>query len=330
MNNDSLADFLFKSDAKPTWEERIGIDLNVAKGILYLHEECDTLIIHCDIKPENILMDEQKSTKIADFGLAKLLLPNQTRTITGFRGTRGYADMYSFGIVLLKIICCRRSVYMDVPEDKVVLANWVYDCFLGGEFDQLVEDEEVVNKNDLQRMIKIGLWCILYLYEECDTQIIHCDIKPENILMDEQKCAKIADFRLAKLLMPNQTGTFTGFRGTRGYVAPEWHRNMPITVKADVYSFGIMLIEIIFCRRSVNMDVLEEKVVLVKWVYDCFLDAEVEKNELQRMIKIGLWCIQEEPSLRPSMKKVVLMLEGTIEVPSPPSPTSSSSIVQLD
>ncbi|KAL5560337.1 hypothetical protein UlMin_036548 [Ulmus minor] len=155
---------------------------------------------------------------------------------------------------------------------------------------------------------------MLYLHEECDTQIIHCDIKPENILMDKQKCAKIADFGLAKLLMPNQTGTFTGFRGTRGYVVPEWHRNMPITVKADVYNFGIMLIEIIFCRRSVNMDVPEEKVVLVNWVYDCFLDAEVEKNELQRMIEIGLWCIQEEPSLRPSMKKVVLMLEGTINV----------------
>ncbi|KAL5560362.1 hypothetical protein UlMin_036573 [Ulmus minor] len=213
MNNGSLADFLFKSDANSTWEERIGIALNVAKGILYLHEECDTPIIHCDIKPENILMDEQKCAKIADFGLAKLLLPNQTRTVTGFRGTRGYvapewhknmpitvkADVYGFGIVLLEIICCRRSVDMDVPEDKVVLANWVYECFLGGEFDQLVEDEE-----------------------------------------------------------------------------------------------------------------------------------EVDKNDLQRMIKIGLWCIQDEPVIRPTMKRVVLMLEGTIEVSAPPCPTSSISTIQID
>ena len=175
---------------------------------------------------------------------------------------------------------------------------------------------------------------ILYLHEECETQIIHCNIKPENILMDDHKSAKIADFGLAKLLMPNQTRTYTG-----GYVAPEWLRNLPITVKADVYSFGIVLLEIICGRRHLVMDLPEDEVVLENWVYDCFAvgeldklvkDEDVEKNKLERMVRVGLWCIQDEPSFRPPMKKVVLMLEGTMEIPAPPSPTSFFSSMEVN
>ncbi|XP_050208061.1 G-type lectin S-receptor-like serine/threonine-protein kinase LECRK1 [Mercurialis annua] len=177
---------------------------------------------------------------------------------------------------------------------------------------------------------------LFYLHEECATQVIHCDIKPENILMDKNVGVKIADFGLSKLLMPDQSKTYTGIRGTRGYVAPEWHTNLPITVKADVYSFGIMLLEIICCRRNVDMDVPDDEVVLANWVYDCFeaketnkliKDEEVEESKLERMVKVGLWCIQDEPTLRPSMKKVVLMLEGTVDIPAPPTPPSFTSSV---
>ncbi|XP_008245126.1 PREDICTED: G-type lectin S-receptor-like serine/threonine-protein kinase RLK1 [Prunus mume] len=176
----------------------------------------------------------------------------------------------------------------------------------------------------------------LYLHEECDTQIIHCDIKPQNILLDEFMCPKISDFGLAKLLKADQTRTTTGIRGTKGYVAPEWHRKMPITVKADVYSFGIVLLEIICCRRNVDWSLPEEEAILDELAYNCFEkgelgklagDEEIERRQFERMIKVGLWCIQDEPSLRPSMKKVLLMLEGTVDIPTPPSPSSFFSAI---
>ena len=71
------------------------------------------------------------------------------------------SDKYSFkSMVLLEIVCCRRSVDMDFPEDKVILANWVFNCFVDGELEKLVEDEEEVEKDELTRIIKLGLWCI--------------------------------------------------------------------------------------------------------------------------------------------------------------------------
>ncbi|KAF8396078.1 hypothetical protein HHK36_017690 [Tetracentron sinense] len=163
---------------------------------------------------------------------------------------------------------------------------------------------------------------LMYLHEECSTQTIHCDIKPQNILLDQSFTAKISDFGLAKLLMGNQTRTRTGIRGTKGYVAPEWFRNTPVTVKVDVYSFGVMLLEIICCRKSTGFSMKnEEEAILVDWAYNCYKDGRlsklVEEDEearsdmkmVEKLVMVAMWCIQDEPSLRPSMKKVILMLE---------------------
>lgn len=94
---------------------------------------------------------------------------------------------------------------------------------------------------------------LLYLHEECETQIIHCDIKPQNVLLDNYYSTKIADVGLAKLLKKDQTRTTTMIRGTLGYMAPEWLRNAPVTAEVDVYSFGVMLLEIIFCKRHTEL-----------------------------------------------------------------------------
>ncbi|VVA31695.1 PREDICTED: G-type lectin S-receptor [Prunus dulcis] len=89
LSNGTLASFLF-ADTKPSWTQRIEIACGVAKGLLYLHEECSTQVIHCDIKPQNILLDDYYTARISDFGLAKLLMMNQSHTHTAIRGTKGY------------------------------------------------------------------------------------------------------------------------------------------------------------------------------------------------------------------------------------------------
>ncbi|PON72513.1 S-receptor-like serine/threonine-protein kinase [Parasponia andersonii] len=213
----------------------------------------------------------------------------------------------------------------------------VYEYMSNGSLADLLFTKNARTRLDWIERMRIAIDVargILYLHEECKAPIIHCDIKPQNILMDDFWSAKISDFGLAKFLMPDQTRTFTGIRGTRGYLAPEWHKNTPISVKADVYSYGIVLLEVVCCRKNLEINVPNpEEIILSNWVYKCFstrelnklvVDEEEDKKTLENMVKVGLWCIQDEPALRPSMKSVVLMLEGITDVSIPPCPTSST------
>ncbi|XP_074337484.1 G-type lectin S-receptor-like serine/threonine-protein kinase LECRK3 [Apium graveolens] len=213
----------------------------------------------------------------------------------------------------------------------------VYEYMVNGSLAALIFGSA---KPSWAQRIQIALGIargLAYLHEECNTQIIHCDIKPQNILLDEDYNARISDFGLAKLLMLNQSRTNTGIRGTKGYVAPEWFRNTAITVKVDVYSFGVLLLEIICCRRSVENIELGDKAILTDWVWDCFQDGRmfdlVDKDnedilsdweKVERFVMVGICCIQEDPSLRLTMKKVIQMLEGVSDIPYPPCPSPFS------
>ncbi|KAM5582519.1 G-type lectin S-receptor-like serine/threonine-protein kinase LECRK3 [Rosa sericea] len=224
--------------------------------------------------------------------------------------------------------------YCDEGQERLLvyefLSNGTLASFLFGD-----EKPSWRQRMEIAYGVAKGL---LYLHEECTTQIIHCDIKPQNILLDDHYNARISDFGLSKLLMMNQSQTYTAIRGTKGYVAPEWFRNMAITTKVDVYSFGVVLLEIIYCRKSVDMDnTSEEKAILTDWVYNCYQDGLLDvvlnhqvnalddKTELEKTVMIALWCIQEDPFLRPTMRKVVQMLEGVVEVHVPPCPSPYSS-----
>ncbi|KAH6759970.1 receptor serine/threonine kinase [Perilla frutescens var. hirtella] len=174
-----------------------------------------------------------------------------------------------------------------------------------------------------------------YLHRGCNTRIVHFDIKPQNILLDQDFCPKISDFGLAKLCMRKQSViSMLGARGTIGYIAPEvFSRNFGIVShKSDVYSYGIMLLQMAkeinvepaSMKSSENcyLDKVYEHVVAQKGrILDDVMSQEEAEESGRKMVMVGFWCIQTSPLDRPSMSNVVEMLQGKLQsIQIPPKP----------
>ncbi|XVE68653.1 hypothetical protein DITRI_Ditri09bG0086000 [Diplodiscus trichospermus] len=178
---------------------------------------------------------------------------------------------------------------------------------------------------------------IEYLHQGCEQRILHFDIKPHNVLLDENFNPKISDFGLAKLCSKEQSAvSMTAARGTMGYIAPEvLSRNFGnVSYKSDVYSFGMLLLEMVGGRKNIDVTVGNiSQVYFPEWVYNRLekgeeLGISIEDEEHDKIAKkltiVGLWCIQWYPVDRPSMKAVVQMLEGEAEnLTMPPNPFAS-------
>ncbi|CAL2240156.1 unnamed protein product [Prunus armeniaca] len=205
----------------------------------------------------------------------------------------------------------------------------IYNFMPNGSLDKYIYCKEGSNPLSCMKMYEISLGVaqgIEYLHRGCDMQILHFDIKPHNILLDENFIPKISDFGLAKLYpVGNTIVSLTAARGTMGYMAPElFYKNIGgVSYKADVYSFGMLLMEMASRRKNLNASIEHSsQIYFPRWVSDQFCmgkefemdDAtEEEKKIIKKMIITALWCIQLKPSDRPSMNKVIEMLEGEVE-----------------
>ena len=180
---------------------------------------------------------------------------------------------------------------------------------------------------------------LAFLHEGSRDKVVHLDVKPQNLLLDANFRAKLADFGLCKLIdrEGGKNQTVTAMRGTPGYMAPEWFLNLPITEKSDVFSYGMVLLELVGGRKNLNLAMgSEDGWYFPAWavkqaengdimsVIDKQLLEEVKDNyevateSMKKLIHVAFWCIQENPSSRPAMSTILLMLEQHLEVPEPP------------
>ncbi|KAH9739296.1 LEAF RUST 10 DISEASE-RESISTANCE LOCUS RECEPTOR-LIKE PROTEIN KINASE-like 2.1 [Citrus sinensis] len=221
----------------------------------------------------------------------------------------------------------------------------IYEFMPNGSLDQFIYDEESSNINrklEWRTMCQIAVGIargLEYLHRGCNIRIVHFDIKPHNILLGEDFCPKISDFGLAKLSEKKESFiSMLGARGTIGYIAPEvFCRNFGgVSHKSDVYSYGMMILEMVVGRKNAEVKVsLSSEIYFPNSIYKHIepgnefqlagVVTEEEKEMAKKMILVSLWCIQTNPSDRPSMHKVLEMLEGrTEDLQIPPKPSLSS------
>ncbi|KAF8410128.1 hypothetical protein HHK36_002650 [Tetracentron sinense] len=207
----------------------------------------------------------------------------------------------------------------------------VYEYMERGSLAENLSSEEL----DWKKRFEIAVGTargLAYLHEECLEWVLHCDIKPQNILLDANYKPKVADFGLSKLLNRGDLDIsgFSRIRGTRGYMAPEWLFNLPITSKVDVYSYGIVVLEMVTGKSTTGLHVVEdggeaEHRQLVTWVREKMngtasmasrveeiADQRMDNNfnvaEMEILVRVALQCVDEERNARPSMGHVVEML----------------------
>lgn len=229
-------------------------------------------------------------------------------------------------IVKLLGYCSNRSV-------KLLLYNYISN----GNLQQLLQG----NRNlDWETRYKIAVGSaqgLAYLHHDCVPTILHRDVKCNNILLDSRFEAYLADFGLAKLMnSPNYNHAMSRVAGSYGYIAPEYGYTMNITEKSDVYSYGVVLLEILSGRSAVESQV-GDGLHIVEWVKKkmgsfepavSILDTKLQSlpdqlvQEMLQTLGIAMFCVNSSPTERPTMKEVVALL---MEVKSPPEEWGKTS-----
>ncbi|KAK2646240.1 hypothetical protein Ddye_021435 [Dipteronia dyeriana] len=205
----------------------------------------------------------------------------------------------------------------------------VYEYMKNKSLDFIIygKSEQFLNWNTRFQII-IGIARGLqYLHEDSHVRIVHRDIKASNILLDEKFQPRIGDFGLARFFPEDQAYLSTTFAGTLGYTAPEYAIRGELSEKADIYSFGVLLLEIISCRKNTDLTLPSEMQYLPEYAWKLHERSKVidlvdpimqengfEKEEVMQAINVAFLCLQPHANRRPRMSEVVAMLTCKVEM----------------
>ncbi|KAM0028562.1 putative protein kinase RLK-Pelle-L-LEC family [Helianthus debilis subsp. tardiflorus] len=172
---------------------------------------------------------------------------------------------------------------------------------------------------------------LLYLHEEWEQYVLHRDIKSSNVMLDSNFNAELGDFGLAKLVDHENDAETTMVAGTIGYMAPEYVTTGKASKESDVFSFGVVALEIACGRKPIDPHAEERKTKLVEWVWDLYgtgtlleaadpsLGSNFVEEEMTCLMIVGLWCAHPDSKLRPMMKQAIQVLNSEASLPILPS-----------
>ncbi|GMH05824.1 hypothetical protein Nepgr_007664 [Nepenthes gracilis] len=232
----------------------------------------------------------------------------------------------------LSVIACLRH------KNLVQLQGWcvengelllVYEFMANGSLDKALYAEPQAAAHTLtwpcRYNIAVGLASVLtYMHQECEQQVIHRDIKTSNVMLDANHSPRLGDFGLARLMDHDRSPVSTLTAGTMGYLAPEYLQCGKATEKTDVFSYGVVVLELACGRRPIEREKGggEKVVSLVDWVWglhsegrvieaaDRRLNGKFDEAEMERLLLVGLSCANPDCSERPSMRKVLRILSN--------------------
>ncbi|KAF5788905.1 putative protein kinase RLK-Pelle-L-LEC family [Helianthus annuus] len=214
----------------------------------------------------------------------------------------------------------------------------VYQYMENGSLDShLFKEKSLLTWGTRYKIVNGLASALLYLHEEWEQCVLHRDIKSSNVMLDLNFNAKLGDFGLATLVDHEKGAQTTKLAGTLGYMAPECVVTGKATKESDVFSFGVVVLEIACGRRPIEYKAQGNQIWLLEWIWELYgagkvleavdprLGSDFDEEEIKHMIIMGLWCVHPDSKVRPSMRQVIQVLNAEASVPIFPSKMVISS-----